>query len=506
MKKVFAISLTVILLSFGNVAFASTTINGTQPLVLDADGGATKIPNLDNILFADTFSGVDVTAKILTAINSSPSVNPVIYVTQNGNFSTVLNLPAGKYPTIICAGVSQLNYTGTGTSTIVNVGTGSKYTWGIYNCPFNGNGSGQGIQIGGNLGADSFTLWGTQYTNFTNAVTAGANVNWFHMDYNTLKFNVKDFLWLGGANSGENEDISGNTFADCAPSPLKCFEIRGGMSTLHMGEPNSFDDAQAYVSVAGIENSEWKCFFENPQALSDLTYAGYPMLVIVNSYSGQYNIKECEFTQDAMSATSSFKSAIQTGDRLDLDGVTFIKIGTYGWTNAVESTNGTYSIPSTRNIFNDNAAFTNLLLIGTTTYPNTDIVPGTLTLPQFASTSNPCVTVNALGTLGTMPCTTGIQSASFSVSGCGTGSSVTGSMNQDGSMWGAIFVATSTPSCRLIYPAPLNFKPSCIEVGAGANPLIIRKQTITTTSTLMSDIINIPSNTEIDFRCDPNQN
>lgn len=353
------------------------TITGSQPSTITGDGSKSQIPNLDNILFADSFPGADIALKINNAIASSSSLTPVIYVTASSSFSNTISLTsATKLPLIICAGGVTLTYTGSGTSTIINASLGANALWGIVGCKIDGtNNIGVGLSIGGSGGANNLTVYGTHWTNFNTGVTVGANVNWLYFDSNVVDFNIHNFTWIGGTNSGEGIMITRNLFADVATvnsSSLAKSVYFSGPATSLYAAGNHFDDGGLFIDENGIQNASFvENYFENPNADSSSGYPGYAMMTIASSATGVYNLQGGQFTQEALGATSSYYAAIVAGDSLNLFGVTFDRNGPAAgrWTNAIDESINNANVYS-YGVLNENTAYNNFMLGFGGNYPN----------------------------------------------------------------------------------------------------------------------------------------
>lgn len=345
---------------------AALTIGGTQSSTIKGDGTKTQIPNLDNVLFADSFPGSDIAAQVMNAIASSTSLNPVVYITASSSFSTTLSLTTStmggvKNPLIICAGGVNLTYTGSGTSTIINVTLGAQPLWGIIGCKFTGtNNTGTGIQIGGNAGANNLTLYGNKWTLFNLGVEAGANVNWLMFDSNVVNFNTRSWQWDGGANSGEGIFMTRNLFADgttiTSSSLAKCVYFSGALGD-YQGFANHYDDCGRFVDTGGIQNDiEIGSYFENPNASASSGYPGYAMYTIASSSSGMHTLSGGEFKNDAQGATSTPNAPIVAGDTLNVDGVTFDRNGAQKWNYAIDQTPNNSNI-NVKSVLNQNSSW-----------------------------------------------------------------------------------------------------------------------------------------------------
>lgn len=115
--------------------------------------------------------------------------------------------------------------------------------------------------------------------------------------------------------------------------------------------------------------------------------------------------------------------------------------------------------------------------------------------------------INSTGTATFQATTTFVghmtfPTSSVAVSSCGGGATVLGS-----DQGGMITVGSSTAGCTLIFAQPWNFIPVCTATGAkNAVVIIIRSETITTTTVNFADSANFPTSSIVDYMCQGNPN
>lgn len=337
------------------------TIGGSQSSSITGNGTASLVPNLDNVLFADGYSGSDIGAKINAAIAAS-TPSPIIIVTASSSFSTPISVTT-KFPLIECSPGANLQYTGpTSTPAITfNAGTGSKYQWGLIGCHFSGSGqfNGQtGLLIGGSAGADSITIQGNQFTGFALGGEATARVNWMNISYNTFSFDVTAWDWIGGAGSGEQVRYIGNTFADCN-NPVNCVENPGGYSSV-LYAWNSIDDAQlSFGNNIGFGVTLDHNHFEPPAALTNGNYGAYVMLSLASDTAASVSEFGDVFVTDAQTTTSTPKSLIVNNTNLLQSGVAYFNNALTKVTNAIDISGSANATVQQQGDVNELGAFIN---------------------------------------------------------------------------------------------------------------------------------------------------
>jgi hypothetical protein len=357
------------LIGFSLLTYSSSTGLFTAPT--STFTGQVSAPNIENVLYADQWSGADIGAQINHAVASSTN-SPVVVVTASSSYSTPILITANN-PLIECAPGVHLSFTGAGTSTAVtfNVNTGTKYEWGMIGCFDQGTGSGNnqiGLVIGGTGGADSITIEGNQFKGFAIGGEGLANTNWANITGNTFNFNNQDWLWVGGSNSGENIRYTANVFADCATT-ANCVYNSGGYSSVYFGY-NSFDDGQFTLGPSGAFNATLDHnHYEPPAALSNANYPAYIPLVISSSSGMEVTETGDVFVSDAQGATSTPVSFIQDCAALTMNGTTFYRNGATTVTNAVDESCYSGSSLTQMGVANLNSAFTHFASSTTTTYP-----------------------------------------------------------------------------------------------------------------------------------------
>ena len=346
----------------------SSTFAGYAQLIYTSSSQTLNVPNLNNIEYADQYPGSDIGAQINNAIASSSSATPEIRVTASSSFSTTINIGSGKLPLIVCDAGVVLTYTGSGTSTIINTTLGANALWGIEGCDVPGtNNTGTGLSIGGSAGANNLTIYGTKWTTFNLGVTAGANVNWLYFDSNVVNFNNRNWLWTGGANSGEGIEMTGDLFADnsviTSSSLAKSVYWQGSVGDVEENAVH-LDDAGQYVDTGGIESMTMTGnYCENPEASASSGYPGYTCLTLAPGSSGMYNIYGGEIKNDAQGATSTPAYPIVAGDSLNVDGLIFDRNGAAKWAGGIDDSSNNANVVI-KSILPQNTPFSGNFMIG----------------------------------------------------------------------------------------------------------------------------------------------
>lgn len=311
---------------------ASSTINE------NGTSGVTT-SNFESTLYADQFPGSDIGAKINAAYNSIASS------TQTG---VTIRIPGLKYSystPILCGnkGVScllegspvgtELDYTGTGTSTTIDTGiqsTGVQHVsgGGLLNIRFVGNntststaGFQTGVVIGSSNGTDGTVLNGLTIEGFGVGLSTGKNTYHFNMMNSTIRNNGQNAYIAPADNSGEGMNFNNVFMIDAANhNPTSCFYTADFSNAELVYTGGSIDDCGVYIGKQN--NSTFTGVnWENP----DPAYGQYPYILAGDSHYSVTNINGGQVFNDQASAPSTWFNV--AGGDINFNGVTLFKQG-----------------------------------------------------------------------------------------------------------------------------------------------------------------------------------
>lgn len=262
---------------------------------------------LDNIRFADQFSGSDIGAQINAAYASLPSTGGIVVVAKGGSFSTpIVFNTVGKTVLLIGSPGNSvvLTYTPTtGIAITFNFGTGHEMGAGLRDLTLTGPGnttSTTGVIVGGTNGAEGVRFSNFKIQSFGTNLTFGSNTWIVEFDHGMIRDGGTNVNAPGGLTAeGENMLFHHITFAD-APTPFtNSVWIRSGEVRF---ESCSFDQAQLRIgdSVGGYaaQVSAHHCHFENPNL-----GATYDFIVQDNRAGCVLFLTDSELAQDLTSGT-----------------------------------------------------------------------------------------------------------------------------------------------------------------------------------------------------------
>lgn len=305
-------------------------INGNAPAISIGSLLMSLIPNFEGTLSANDFTGADIGAQINAAYAALPSTGGVITV-QPGNYSfnTEIAINTANKPALIECAPAQattLTYTGSATSTVINVSGNANqhlYGYGISNCAFVGPGTPgtegvtAAIELGGASGAEGVHLSGVRIKHFGNGLYIGSNTWEVLVDGNSaFSQNGKAVLFSSAfTNAGERLVFTGDNFFDndntlgggggAGSKYNNCVNFEGSTASA-MFTNDSFDDCQMYVGPGGISVSVDDSYFENPGYSST---GAYPYIYIATSTNTRVSLTNGAMMNDATVASGNSPTA-----------------------------------------------------------------------------------------------------------------------------------------------------------------------------------------------------
>lgn len=247
---------------------------------------------LDNVRFADQFSGSDIGAQINAAYTNLPSTGGVIVVAKAGSFSTpIVFNTVGKRVLLIGSpgGSVILTYTPTtGTAITFDFGNNLEVGHGMRDITLTGPGnttSATGVLIGGANGAQGVELRDVKIQSFGTNLQFGSNTWIVKIMHCMIRDGGTNVHFPSGlSTAGENIQFEHSTFAD-APSPFTSSVLLE--SGEHTFTDCSFDQAQ--LTLNGAQVAVNGCHFENPNLgvnydFISVTSSAGNLLRVTNSY------------------------------------------------------------------------------------------------------------------------------------------------------------------------------------------------------------------------------
>lgn len=330
-------------------------------LFATSTSATSTIANLNGAYYVSpSTTDIFASANALYALATTPNVTIVF---PAGNFTTATPLVCGtnnKLCTIIGNGAT-VNYTGTATSTTINVNTSVSANYGIFNLKLVGPssaGTTVGIQIGGSNGAANVTISGVQVRGFGKGLVSAANTYLEIIENNTFNFNGQALYIAHASNAGEEVRATNNVFADCN-TITNCVFVEQ-TSDFHSAF-NSYDDSSVHigdtVNIASFDHDHW----EPPGGNA---YGTYDFLTVDSSPATHASVTNSQFYNSAWT-TSVPNEFIKTASQIEVKDTTFNRLG------------GTMAIPYlvTTDESDAYAEFTGIRLINT---PYTNIWNGSI--------------------------------------------------------------------------------------------------------------------------------
>lgn len=222
---------------------------------------------LDNVRFADQFSGSDIGAQINAAYANLPSSGEIIVVAKGGSFSTPIAFNAvGKRVILVGSpgGSVILTYTATtGTAITFDYGNNLEVGHGMRDITLTGPGhttTTTGVLVGSTNGAQGVELRDLKIQSFGTNLQFGSNTWVVKVMHCMIRDGGTNVHFPSGlSNAGENIQFEHVIFAD-APSPFtNSVLLEDGEHTF---TDCSFDQAQ--LTLNNAQASVNGCHFENP--------------------------------------------------------------------------------------------------------------------------------------------------------------------------------------------------------------------------------------------------
>lgn len=294
--------------------------------LITTNSATSSIGNFGGILDASTFPGSDIGAKINAAYAALPATGGNITV-PSGTFSFSTPIVFGtnnKFFHLMGQGQGTvLNYTGTATSTTINVNTSVSGNYGISNIKLVGPssaGTTVGIQMGGSNGAANVTLSGLQVRGFGKGLSNAANTYLTIVQNSTFNFNGQNLYISQVSNGGEEMRFINDVFADSA-TVLNCVFIEQSADVGFWG--TSFDDCQVHIGDTVNMAAFDYVHFENPGGNA---YGTYDFLKVDSSPATHVAVSNSHF--DNTNWTSSVPNEfIKTASVVTVSDTSFNRVG-----------------------------------------------------------------------------------------------------------------------------------------------------------------------------------
>lgn len=339
----FATTTRVVVTNAGNVGIG--TSSPTYPLSVEgistlgnqaiagfvtATSSATStIANLGGELYVPSFSGSDIAAQFNTAYAAAPANGAVFNIPAGTfNFSGNFNVTTANKPALInCApgGATRLVYTGTGTSTVFNIGTTIEAGYGMKNCNLIGpGGNSVAIEVGGTLGAPNALFDSLRIDGFGKGYITGSNAFVDQLSNSVIINTPVAARTEGTVNSGENQKYLNDTFADCSFTPSvveQCVYLPNGSTSSADFTNDSFDDAGLFIEDGNVNVNIHGGHFENPNVKAIGRYT--PINLATNGSSGFASLllSGVTFYNDATTTGKSAQFFVNNGSHLTMIGV-----------------------------------------------------------------------------------------------------------------------------------------------------------------------------------------
>jgi len=322
----------------------------TNPLMATYDvatstTATSTFPILNGQFYANAFSGADIGAQINAAYAQAATGSVITVGPGTYSFSTQIAFTGGqKYVTLQCSPGTVLNYTGSATSTLININadigtTGTHtYSYGINGCHFTGpsdSGNSAGIEIGGTNGAEGLLLQNITVNKFGIGLAATSSTWVINVNNSGFSDNGQNFVFEVSHNSGERFNFTGDTFADSPTTATvgTCVNLEAGIGSAFFSN-DSFDGCAPYISSGGLRVSFTNDHFEN-------TLAGqYPYIYIATSSTSNVNVSNSLMLNDSTSAGTNPPNFIWNAGTLQISDVTVNSNGGQTAANFVHVSNG----------------------------------------------------------------------------------------------------------------------------------------------------------------------
>ncbi len=292
---------------------------------IQATSSATStIGNLDgNHIFASTFAGSDVGAKVMNAYEVA-ATGSVIHMPPPGTWTTPINFGINrKYVVLQCTPEQVYSYTGSGSAVTLNMGYVNLVRGqGIRDCTLDGNltGGTVGITLGGSNGAPGTIIQNVRVFEFATG-TVISNNTWDvnYQDF-TAQYNDQNVLMNGTTNMGEQIRFTNANLSDCQTGKTaKCVDLTSDGASIEF-DNLALDDAQLHIENGNARVKIDGCHVENPNYAA---LGRYTPIVIDAGANVAVTISNCFMLNAAALDADSFYQYIQNGGNLLLTGNTF---------------------------------------------------------------------------------------------------------------------------------------------------------------------------------------
>jgi hypothetical protein len=289
---------------------------------------ASIFPNINSVLYADSFAGADIGAKINAAYAAASSSGATIVVTGSSTMSTPVTInTSGKQVRIQCekgALIRWTNNSATATAFTFNAGMGFTSQYGMHGCYLYGPDAGTfgvvtALELGGSNGAPNITIDGNRIFGFGTAIHTTSNIWNLTVSNNNFSYNNRLLTVDSASNSGENFKFYGNNMSDCS-TITKClyFNVNGVVNADFTD--NVFDDSQAYFEDGNSTVNFVGGDFENP-----CFYVGCARYSYIVTGTGGYQnttFTGVQFSNDATTTAGTPTPFILNGGNMVFNNIT----------------------------------------------------------------------------------------------------------------------------------------------------------------------------------------
>lgn len=228
---------------------------------------------LNKVVYADSFPGADIGAKVNAAYLSLPSAGGEVVITASSTFSTTMNFSVlNKHVLLRCNPDVVLNYSGTASATVFATFDYPDYPTnaGIDGCTFDGPGG--STAVGLSLGNSAGGAAGYKFRNYTVqdfgiGVYSGANTYLATHEGFTWQNNNQHLYQAPANNSGENMRYINGLLGDCK-TIANCAYLATSSAASVLWQGNSLDNVQLTIAPSNFNVKIVGGHCENPAAQS----------------------------------------------------------------------------------------------------------------------------------------------------------------------------------------------------------------------------------------------
>ena len=491
-------------------------VGGTASSTIRGDGTSSDIPVINTQVYlpkptalaagvavCGTTTGVSDLGTCYNDILAAATASGTKVIAQGFDYSVASWTVAfaqntnGKFLDMSCVkNATKFTWTGNGTSTFINAGSGASLSgyighpvpYGFDGCTFinaaGPNSTNTFAVLGGANGAEGFRATNNRFQGWggSGVFVFGSNTYSTDISNNQFSDNAGSILVPGGlTNSTERLNFTGNQFGDnfsgITNNPeANCIQFTN-VSNSNLTD-NQYDDCQVVVH-SGV----WKLSIKGGQAedpaLAAGTHLGYPFIEIDNSTSTSVSISDMAMVHDGTTVTSTASEFISCGGSLTVTGVTAVLNGSASTSPRFVTAAGSDCQWTGTGIVN----------LGGTAFTRLDGLAPTSTAQMqapyanFAGTSTPTFTVSSGTVTGTFNQFLNLQNGRINLNG-----SVASETLFFAKAW------VSIPTC------------SIQDASTTATNSLVRSMLITTSSVLFQDATPFPTSSAYDFQCFGNPN